>query len=160
MFEAAMSNGLGGNVFTRNIWFDLDPGHIKHCPLHHVAYVPAKFEVATTNGWDALPRKYIIWPWPQCRGGQGHIKCCPVPSTSCDLCTSKVWCCYIPWLRRRCIYKKIHFWPWPWGQGHTKCCPVPSTSCDLCTSKVGYCYIPWLRKRCIFLRKYIIWNVA
>ena len=22
---------------------------------------------------------------------------------------SKVWCCYIPWLRRRCIYKKIHY---------------------------------------------------
>ena len=41
--------------------------------------------------------------------GQGHTKCCPVPLTSCDLCTSKVWCCYIPWLRRRCIYKKIHY---------------------------------------------------
>ena len=53
--------------------------------------------------------KYIIWPWPQGQGGQGHTKCWPVPSTSCDLCTSKVWCCYIPWLRRRCIYKKVHY---------------------------------------------------
>ena len=42
------------------------------------------------------------------QGGQGHTQFCPVPSTSCDLCTSKVWCCYMPWLRRRCIYKKIH----------------------------------------------------
>ena len=25
-------------------------GHIKHCPLRHVTYVPAKFEVATANG--------------------------------------------------------------------------------------------------------------
>ena len=25
-------------------------GHMKHCPLHHVIYVPAKFEVATANG--------------------------------------------------------------------------------------------------------------
>ena len=25
-------------------------GHIKHCPLHHVTYVTAKFEVATANG--------------------------------------------------------------------------------------------------------------
>ena len=25
-------------------------GHMKHCPLHHVTYVPAKFEVATANG--------------------------------------------------------------------------------------------------------------
>ena len=50
--EAAMPNGLGGNAFTRNIWFDLDQGqgHMKHCPLHHVTYVPAKFEVATANG--------------------------------------------------------------------------------------------------------------
>ena len=32
-----------------------------------------------------------------------------VPSTLCDLCTSKMWCCYFPWLGRRCIYKKIHY---------------------------------------------------
>ena len=51
---------------------------------------PAKFEVATANGsGDALPRKYIMWPWPKCQGGHGHTKCCPVPSTSRDLCTSK-----------------------------------------------------------------------
>ena len=25
-------------------------GHMKHCPLHHVTYVPAKFEVAMANG--------------------------------------------------------------------------------------------------------------
>ena len=24
--------------------------HMKHCPLRHVTYVPAKFEVATANG--------------------------------------------------------------------------------------------------------------
>ena len=41
------------------------------------------------------------WPW-----GQGHAKCCSVPSTSCDLCTCKVWCCYTQRFRRRCIYKK------------------------------------------------------
>ena len=35
--------------------------HMKHCPLHHVTYVPAKFEAATANGKvDALPRKHII----------------------------------------------------------------------------------------------------
>ena len=31
-----------------------------------------------------------------------------VPSTPCDLCTCKVRSEYIKWLRRRCIYKKIH----------------------------------------------------
>ena len=25
-------------------------GHMKHCPLHHVTYVPAQFEVAMANG--------------------------------------------------------------------------------------------------------------
>ena len=24
---------------------------MKHCPLHHVTYVPAKFEVSTANGY-------------------------------------------------------------------------------------------------------------
>ena len=85
-------------------------GQLKHCPLHHVTYVSAKFEVATANSeWNAFTRKYIVWTWPKGQGGQGHTICCPVPSTSCDLCTSKVWCCYIPWFRRRCIYKKIHY---------------------------------------------------
>ena len=40
---------------------------------------------------------------------QGHTKCCPVPSTLCELCTSKVLYCYIPRLMRICIYKKIHY---------------------------------------------------
>ena len=85
-------------------------GHMKHCPLHYVPYVPAKFDIATANGeGDAYTRKQVIWPWPQGHGGQGHMKYCSVPSTSCDLCTSKFWCCYIPWSRRRCIYKKIHY---------------------------------------------------
>ena len=28
----------------------LGQGHVKHCPLHHVPYVPAKIEFATANG--------------------------------------------------------------------------------------------------------------
>ena len=47
-----------------------------------------------------------VWPWPQ---SQGHKKCCPVHSTLCNLCTSKFWCCYIPWLGRWYIYKKIYY---------------------------------------------------
>ena len=38
-----------------------------------------------------------------------HTKCCPVPSTSCDLCTWELWSSYVQWFRRRCIYKKIHY---------------------------------------------------
>ena len=25
-------------------------GHMKHCPLHHVTYVPTEFEVTTSKG--------------------------------------------------------------------------------------------------------------
>ena len=41
-------------------------------------------------------------------GGQGHMKCCPVPSTSCDLCTYRVWSYYVKRFRRS-IYKKIQY---------------------------------------------------
>ena len=78
------------------------------CPLHHVTYSATKFEVATSKclGGDAFTRKFNIWPWPW---GKGHTKCCPVPSTSCDLLTYKVWSCYVLPFRRRYIYKKIHY---------------------------------------------------
>ena len=54
-------------------------------------------------------RKYIIWSWLKGQGGQGYTKCCPLPSTSCDLCTYRVWSYYLKWLRRRCFYKRIHY---------------------------------------------------
>ena len=75
---------------------------------HHVTYAPANFKVAMSNGLgeDAFTRKYIIWPWLQ---GQGHMKCCLVPSTSCDLCTCKIWSCFFKKFMRRCVYKKIHY---------------------------------------------------
>ena len=73
-----------------------------------MTFAPAKFEGATSNslGEDAFTRKYIIWPWPS---GQGHTKCCPVPSSSCDLCTYRVWSYYIKSFRRRSIYKKSQY---------------------------------------------------
>ena len=42
-------------------------------------------------------------------GGQGHKKCCPVPSTSCDLCTYRVLSYYVKMFRRRSIYKTIQY---------------------------------------------------
>ena len=84
--------------------FDLDLG-VTQYPQHHVTYAQANFEVATSKSlWgDAFTRKYIIWPWPW---GQGHTKCHPVPSTSCDLCIYKIWSCYVQLFRRRYNYKK------------------------------------------------------
>ena len=42
-------------------------------------------------------------------GGQGHMKCCPVPSTSCNLCTYRVWSYHTKRFRTRGIYKKIQY---------------------------------------------------
>ena len=68
------------------------------------------------------------------------------------LWTSKVWYCYIPRLRKRCIYKTIHYMTVTFGsrQGHMKCCLVPSTSCDLCTYRVWSYYVKRFRRRSIY----------
>ena len=83
---------------------------------HHVTYAPANFEVAMSNGLgeDAFTRKYIIWPRLQ---GQGHMKCCLVPSTSCYLCICKIWSCYFQKFMRRCVCKKIHYLTFDLGLG-------------------------------------------
>ena len=83
--------------------------NIAQYPLHYVTYATAKFEVAMSNSlWgDAFSRKFIIW---SCPWSQGHTKHCPVPSTSCYLCTCKVWSCYIQQFWRRCNCKKHDIW--------------------------------------------------
>ena len=70
-------------------------------PLHHMTYAPAKFEVVMSNslGRNAFTRN--IWFDPRSRSHEA------LTSTSCALCTCKVWSCYGQWLRR-CIYKKKH----------------------------------------------------
>ena len=74
--------------------------------LHSTLYIMWPMHIATSNSLrgGAFTRKYILWPWPW-----SHMKRCPVPSTLCDLCTCKVWSCYIQRFRRRYIYKKIHY---------------------------------------------------
>ena len=51
----------------------------------------------------------------------GHTKCCPVPLASCNVCTSKVCYCYIPRLKRRCIYIKIHYLTLTFRRNVAKC---------------------------------------
>ena len=114
-----------------------------------MTYAPANFEVAMSNGFgeDAFIRKCIIWSWHQ---DQGHMKCCLVPSTSCDLCTCKIFKLLLPKVYEEMRLQEntlFDLWPWLWGQDHTKRHPVPSTSCDLCIYKVWSCYVQWLRRR-------------
>ena len=47
-----------------NLTFDFDIWVMVEYPLHHVTYVPAKFEGTMSSGIgeDLITRKYIIWP--------------------------------------------------------------------------------------------------
>ena len=85
---------------------------------HHVTYAQAKFEVFASKF-----RRRCIYK-------KTYENCCPVPSTSCDMCTCKVWR-----LRWRCIYKKIPNLTFDLdlevNVTNKKRRPVASTSCDL-----------------------------
>ena len=74
--------------------FDLDLQvkvtlNVAVCPLHHVTYAPTEFDVTTSKalGGEAFTRNSIF---DLELGGQGHTKCCPVPSTSCEPSSYKV----------------------------------------------------------------------
>ena len=54
-FEVAMSNRLGGDIYTRKYIFDLGvkvTQNVAQYPLHHVTYSATKFKDATPNGLD------------------------------------------------------------------------------------------------------------
>ena len=71
----------------------------------------------------------------------------------------KIWSCYVQPFRRRCIYKKLHYFTFDldlrsWT--NMKHCPVSSTSYDLCICKVWRPYVQRFREKCIY-KKYMIW---
>ena len=60
-----------------------------------------------------------------------------------------VWSCYVQWFRRRCIYKKVHYFTFDLdlrSRTKTKRCPVSSTSYDLCICKVWSSYVQRFRR--------------
>ena len=91
--------------------------------------------------------------------GQGNTKCFPVPSKSYDLCTCKIWNCYVQQFRRRCIYKKIHYLTLTFGSRLHNVAPVPSTLCDLCIYRVWSYYVKSFRRRSIY-KKFNIWPLT
>ena len=78
-------------------------------PRHHVTYAPAKLDVAHPMVKEKMHlQENTLFDLDL--GGQGHKICCPVPSTSCDLCTYRVFLSYyVKWFRRRSIYKKVQY---------------------------------------------------
>ena len=78
---------------------------MKHCPLHHLTYVPAKIDVATANcEGDALPRKNIFDLDPKVKGFK-------VPQSVAQY--PRLHVTYVPAKfdvdTSRSIYKKIHY---------------------------------------------------
>ena len=148
-FEVDMSNGLGGNAFIRNIWFDpkvtwsnalyiMCPTYLQSLKL--LQPMVKEMHLQENTLFDLAPRSRgsrshkkvpnpldIMCPMHQQRLMSLHptvkenmhlqenilfdldLKCCPMPSTSCDLCTYSVWSYYVKRFRRRCIHKKIHY---------------------------------------------------
>ena len=144
-----MSNSLGGNAFTRNICFDLDP-------RSHEALPSTSCDLCICKVWSCYSqwlRRCIykkirsLTLTPRSRGTRSQEM---LPSTfyiMWPICTRKVLSCYIPRLRRRCIYKKIHFLTFT---GNVAQCPL-----HLCTYKV------WKGLgEDAFTRKYIIWPLG
>ena len=83
--------------------------------------------------------------WPKGLGGQGHTKCCPVPSTTCDLCTSKVRSLML----HPTVKEKIYL------QENTlfdrKCYPEYHLhSVTYASTKAWSCYVKRFRRRCIY----------
>ena len=83
-----------------------------------------------------LQENSIFDLWPD--RGQGHTKCCPVPSTSCDLSATKFEIATSNRLGGDTFTRKYIFWPLTLtvGSRSHKISPEPSTSCDLFTYKV------------------------
>ena len=115
--ETAMSNGSWGDEFTRKciIWFlILTLWSMSHKTLPSTLYIMWPMHLKTLKLLCPMVHEemnlqenalFDFWSWP-C--GQCPTKHCPVPSTSCDLCTCKVWRCNVQQFRR-CIFKKIHY---------------------------------------------------
>ena len=74
----------------------------------YLTYAPAKFVVAHPMVKEKMHLQETTL-FEVDLGGQGHRKCCPVPSTSCDLCTYRVGSYYVKRFRRRSIFKKIQY---------------------------------------------------
>ena len=65
--------------------------NVAQCPLHHVPYAHTEFEVTTSKGLGGGRTSIIQYlTFDLDLGGQGHTKFCPIPFTSCDLCSYKV----------------------------------------------------------------------
>ena len=97
-FEVATSNSLRRDTFTRKyiIWsltFTLGSRSLEILPSTLFIMWPIQLQSFKLLGLMIHLQEYTLfdllpWPW-----GQGHTKCCPVPSTSCDLFSYKVSSC-------------------------------------------------------------------
>ena len=120
--------------------------------LFHTLYIMWSKHLQTCNhlGRNVVTRKYSIWTW-LCY--QGHLKHCPAPSTSCDVCNCKVWSCYVQQLwvdESNTVFDPGVGVTWNFAQ----CMPISSVysfeiSCVLCTC-FWSCRVQRFWRRCVF----------
>ena len=96
-------------TFDLDLWVKVT-WNVAQYPLHHVTYAPAKFEVATCDGFgeDAFTRKCIIWPLTLTLVSMSHKM---LPSTRYIMRPMHLWSLKLLHVKvwRRCIYKKLHY---------------------------------------------------
>ena len=100
-FEAAMSDHLG-DAFTRKYTIrslTLTLGSRSHEMLLRTLFIMWLIQLQSLKLLRQKVKEemnlqensiFDLWPWPW-----GHMKCCPVPSTPCDLFSYNVWSCYL-----------------------------------------------------------------
>ena len=115
-FEAAMSNGLGGNSFTRTIWSDLDPREINS--LRNVAQYPLhQMPLCICKVWSCyvqrfrrkcIYKKYLIWSWTKVK-------------VTWNIALYITWPMYLQSLKLlRPMVKEMHYQEMQGAHGHTK----------------------------------------
>ena len=100
-FKVTTSKGLGRDVFTRkfNIWsWPWGQGH-EMVPSALFIMWPIQLQslklLRLTVKDEIHLQENILFDLLHCPWGQGHTKCCSVPSTACDPFSNKVWSCYV-----------------------------------------------------------------
>ena len=110
-FEVATSNSLREDGFTKKVnYVTLTLGPRSHKMLLSTIHIMWPMHLRTLKLLCPMVQEEMQFQVNTLFDRDpGHMKCCLVPSTSCDLCTGKIWSCYFQKFMRRCIYKKIHY---------------------------------------------------
>ena len=107
-------------LFDLDLWRSRSHEMLPSALYFIVTYAHTEFEVTRLKGLggEAFTKKFNIWPW---HWGQGHTKCCPLPSSFVTYPATKFEVATSKGLGGDAFTRKFHIWSFD----HMKCCPVP-----------------------------------